>query len=278
MQIHLCLVSDNSKAIDLVRDERLGLIPRPLIELLCKDDAIPVFSTRAYDSRKANRGLESFLLERKESQAIIILRDRHYGGFIDHLFNACFVIDLDLTAVVKGNYKNYFSKIISQGLKNFFQYKRSVSDGSNQQAILLPLENFKAEEIQELKTLFRTRTLDPSFANHLKRTILLLKGRRRPRRNCNYANIYFVDDDDKLFDYGKERHAQLETSNPHSELCELTGNFRFGIKIDSTRHYNVTKECKGHTNISGAFIDCHGDTHQITSRTHLNMFSNDQVS
>ena len=85
-----------------------------------------------------------------------------------------------------------------------------------------------------------------------------------------------MDDRQRFFKYGHERHSRLATGENHQPYCELTGNLRFGWKIDSERHYNVSETEKDETSIEGTFADCHSSSHDVKDRpTHLNMFSND---
>lgn len=278
MQIGLYLISDNSDVVSLFQRQRQGLVPKSFVEQLDKGGYQVEFQTRLYNPRTANRDLLNFLHERELPQAIILLVDKTCLNIAENLTNACFIIPLDFSLALQGNYKNFFSRILTQGIKNFFLYKRLVDDGSYQQALLLPLRNFKCSEINNLIVLFRQNILDPHFSNQLSSIVEELRARRRPRRKSNHATMYFVDDEEKLFQYGLEQHAQLATGNPHTLLCVLTGHYRFGSRIDVRRHYNLTKECKSQTHISGIFTDCHEQEHRVSGNTHLNMFSNDQLA
>ncbi|GHG73583.1 hypothetical protein GCM10010919_26480 [Alishewanella longhuensis] len=278
MQIGLYLISDNLDVISVVQKNRQGLVPKSFVQQLGRSGHQVEFQTRVYNPRTAKRDFLNFLYERDTHHAIILLVDKGSLHIAENLSNACFIIPLDFSLVQQGNYKNFFSRILAQGIKNFFLYKRLVDDGSYQQALLLPLRNFKCSEISNLTALFRQNILDPNFANQLNSIVETLRARRRPRRKCSHATMYFVDDEEKLFQYGLEQHAQLATGSPHSLLCKLTGYYRFGSKIDVRRHYNLTKESKSHTSISGLFIDCHEQTHSVSGNTHLNMFSNDQLA
>jgi hypothetical protein len=143
---------------------------------------------------------------------------------------------------------------------------------------MLPFRNFRARQLRDLREVCRNKTLSPDFPNIITKHVEALKKRRRPRRNSNYSNLYFVDDDDKIFQYGLEHHAQLATGAPHTPLCALTGKFRFGRRIATDRHYNVTKELGQHARITGEFHDCHDDVRRIQPTTHLNIFSNDYMT
>jgi hypothetical protein len=99
-----------------------------------------------------------------------------------------------------------------------------------------------------------------------------MRNRQRPKRESSYSTSYIVDDDQKHFEYGKERHAQPASGPPHQKLCALSGIFRFGKRYDSGRHFNVSLSSGL---IGGSFDDCHDAAVGITARTHINMFPND---
>jgi hypothetical protein len=87
--------------------------------------------------------------------------------------------------------------------------------------------------------------------------------------------MYTIDDQFRFFVYGKETHARFGTGEPHKPYCELAGHFRFGQRIDALRHYNVSETEGDRTTIGGNFLDCHNTSHDVSRRTHLNIFSND---
>lgn len=276
MSICLCFVSDN-EAMDFVKKKNSSLIPQSVFDSLQSQGIRPIFTFRFFSMKSAKKDLASFLLERK-NDGIIVFVDSDINLQPASLYSAVFALELDYSQMNYGNRGNFFSTLINQGVKNFLIYRKFVCDGNDQQAILLPLKNFNSQLIQELKSIFRYMTFGQDFEGHLSNVIYSLKKTKRPRRRGNSQESYFVDDDEKLFKYGLERHAQLATGTPHSAVCQLTGTFRFGMPIDSGRHYNVFKENKQNTSISGSFLDCHDQQLYIQKTTHLNMFINDQIA
>jgi hypothetical protein len=233
------------------------------------------FSTSVYDPATAGRPLAQYLLERKKDEAIVLLLDTSLGEFANDVACACFTANVEFATHPQTNYQNYFAGKLSRLLKNLASFLTIIGDGANEQVMLLPFRNFNAQELRDLREVCRNETFSPEFANMVSAHVEALKSRRRPHRKSNYHSRHYVDDDEKLFQYGLERHAQLATGSPHTQVCTLTGNFRFGRRIVADRHYNVTKECGQGTQIAGDFADCHDDVHVVAPTTHLNIFSND---
>ena len=275
MRIHICLVSSDSDANDLVRRERQALIPKSLRDLPRIKEIHAEFSVSVYNPNTAGRPLAQYLLESEENQVIVLLLDAPLANFADDISSACFVAKVEFTSHPRPNYKNYFAGKLSRLLKNLANFISIIYDGSNEQVMLLPFRSFNAQQLRELRRVCKDETLSPEFANQVESLVVEIKKRRRPHRKSNYPDQYFADDDEKLFHYGLEKHAQLATGHPHTPTCVLTGNFRFGRRIPTDRHYNVTKEHGQGTQIGGEFSDCHDNTYSIKPISHLNIFSND---
>lgn len=278
MRIHLCLVSSDPGANELVRKERSALIPKSLRDHQRMREIGADFSASVYDPATANRPLAKYLLERTEDQFIVLLMDTSLGDFTNEVACACFTANVEFATHPRTNYKNYFANKLSRLLKNLANLVDIIGDGTNEQVMLLPFRNFNAQQLRDLREACRNETLSPEFANRVTHLVEALKNRRRPRRTSNDPRLHYVDDDDKLFQYGLERHAQLATGTPHTHVCTLTGNFRFGKRIVTNRHYNVTKESGQGTQIAGEFADCHDEVHLVAPKSHLNMFSNDYMA
>lgn len=275
MRIHICLVSSDPGANELVRKERRALIPKSLRDHQRMREIGAEFSVSVYDPATAGRPLARYLLEGKDDQVIVLLLDTSLGDFANDVASACFVADVEFATHPKTNYKNYFAGKLSRLLKNLAVFLALIGDGANQQVMLLPFRNFKAQQLRNLREVCRNETLSPEFPNMVASLVEALKNRRRPHRKSNYFDLYYVDDDERLFQYGLEQHAQLATGTPHTQVCTLTGTFRFGRRIATNRHYNVTKESGRGTQIEGEFSDCHDQVHVVAPSTHLNIFSND---
>ena len=275
MRIHLCLVSSDQGANELVRKERRALIPKSLRDQPRMTEVGAEFSVSVYDPATAGRPLAQYLLEGEGDEFIVLLLDTSLGNFAEDVAAACIVADVEFTSHPRTNYKNYFAGKLTRLLKNVVTFISIIGDGANEQVMLLPFRNFHAQQLVDLRNVCRHDTLSPDFSNMVESLVAALKNRRRPHRKSNYPEQYYVDDAEKLFQYGLERHAQLATGAPHTSVCLLMGNFRFGRRIDTGRHYNVTKESGRGTQIAGEFADCHDQVHAVAATTHLNIFCND---
>lgn len=173
------------------------------------------------------------------------------------------------------NFNNFFGHKLSKLLTGLLFILELMNKLDNEIAMRLPIRNFIAEDLKELCNVFATKTLDPEFIDSVSSLQEKLLSRKRPRRKSSYPIKYFIDDHEKHFDFGKERHAVLETGHPHKLSCEIAGNFRFGKKISTNQHYNVSKGEGDRTSISGIFPNCHNEMISISEKTHINMFSND---
>ncbi|MEZ0605506.1 hypothetical protein ACAX43_25555 [Paraburkholderia sp. IW21] len=172
------------------------------------------------------------------------------------------------------NFKNYFGYVIARLLKNFSIIFDEMSSSANEQALCLPIRNFVADDLEKIVEICKNHNAVGNFSRELQPQLTKLKNRKSPRRNSNYGDTHFVDNDKKYFQYGKERHSRVQTGAPHSRHCGLNANFRFGKRIASDRHYNVTRVLREETKISGDFRNCHDESITVQETSHLNMFSN----
>lgn len=278
MQIHICLISSDPGATEIVRRKRLALIPKKLREHSRVTSIGANFSITVYDPNTAGRSLVEYLLEKETSEVHVLLADTAHGDVENDIARSCFITYVTFPNYPKINYENYFGGVFKRLIFNLTNFLSLINDNANKQVMLLPHRNFKARQLIELIHSCHREANSPEFINIVNSHINELKKRRRPHRKSNYPDQYFADDDEKLFQYGHERHAQIATGEPHTATCKLTGNFRFGKKIEADRHYNVTKESGKGSRIEGQFTSCHNQSETISSRTHLNMFSNDYIA
>ncbi len=219
--------------------------------------------------------LEHFVLKRlRDHDACILILDNEWENYAINIRNATFVATFDANCA-KINPQNFFFKLFARTLRNFAQLDAKFKRGNDRNLLALPLRNFKANELQEIVQLCRDESLAKNLSDQVESRIAKLRKCVRPRRNSNYRTKYAVDKLGRFFVFGPERHSNFATGTPHTPACEIAGRFRFGIKLDHERHYNVSNGEADRTQISGNFIDCHDNTHDIRNQTHLNMFSND---
>jgi len=170
---------------------------------------------------------------------------------------------------------NYLGGMIAKVLRAFDYYSRQFSNFATQKFLILPLGNFDADENTRLKQLFSPIQLH-DFHGSLEALLRDFRKRQRPKREGSYRDVYVVDNRNHFYRYGHERHARAETkSPPHNGLCKIKNEFRFGLRVVSDRHFNVSKEGE---QISGDFVDCHESQVIIRPSPRINMFVNDYCS
>lgn len=219
--------------------------------------------------------LERFLLLRgRSAQICILLLDERWAHFANDVRNATFVVPFDATGAAD-NPQNFFHRLLARALRNVGQIYAKFQNGDDAKLLTLPLRNFHSASLAEIARLCRNEPEHNLLSDSIERQLVDLRRCVRPRRHSDYKTHYAVDNKNRFFVYGKERHAQFDTAEPHTPACEIAGLFRFGIRLDERRHYNVSETEGDRTNIEGDFSDCHGGVQNVPSRSHLNMFAND---
>lgn len=221
--------------------------------------------------------LERFLLLRgRDYDACVLVVDIVWQHYVQDIINAMFTVFFEAEAAV-GNPHNFFSGIFARAFRNFGTVLAKFRRGDDRKLLALPLRNFSANELTEIARLCREVSLSRSgtFSDDVERQLSRLRTRVRPRRKSSYKTTYVVDDSERFFAYGPETHARFATGEPHKPSCEVAALFRFGVRLDERRHYNVSETEGDRTTIKGDFPDCHGEVHAVRGETHLNMFASD---
>ena len=270
MRILLCLVSDDKSVRDVVNSAKSEIVPHTYRETAEVKAIAPKFDVRAVEFGK-DFAIERSILAKLECWDGVCLLTDNLEKLSQRLRTSCFVgkIDpnLDLTQVIA---------ITVRVLSNYFRVLPYMRDKGSMQALALPLENFDADELRELTILFAQNGAENLFFRNFQSLLAKLRKRHKPRRPKNeYKKHYFQDDQKKHFDYGHEDHGQFDTAEPHTPLCEISGNFRFGWKIPTKYHFNMMKAFKKGTYIDGNFPGCHSQIVNIPGQTHVNIFAND---
>jgi hypothetical protein len=168
---------------------------------------------------------------------------------------------------------NQLTATISKSLRAYRYLATRFADAKYQQIFRLPLRNFDATDIGRMRELCRDMT-QRNYGREIDALLRDMRKRQLPKRASDYADVYYVDDAGKHFEFGPEHHAQADTAiPPHSVLCIMANRLRFGQRFDGTTHYNVSREKKAA--MVGSYQDCHGTDTLNKKRTHLNMFTND---
>ena len=271
------LISSDEELSGIFKSAKEAAIPRE-VRLNEKVQSLnPIFNVGAFDPSIGRDALEENILEAtRNAEAAVFLVEQRHLELVARVRSAFFIAPIEI-ADAKRNYKNFLGAVFARLLKNFAHLVNFMSRSLDEQAIILPLRNFRSPALENLRLMCETQNLERDFLRKIEIPISNLKDTRRPRKATTYWNNYFVDDSGTLFEYGKEKHARLPTGAPHFRSCEITGNFRFGKRITADRHFNVSREdgIKAKTKISGLFINCHDERQEIAETTHINMFSND---
>ncbi len=279
MNVLVCLLSSQGNIIKTMNRERDRLIPKDLFKNKKGPDYPVSFKVAIFDPSTATIDFEKFLLSvAKGKDAVILLVERQYFHLIASVANAVFAATFDLQNDDVNNFKNFFGSYFSPLFRNLFAVKTLMQDANKKQAMMLPLRNFKAAELNEMARLSREESRSGRFVFNIEACVAGIIKRKVPRKDSNSKTKYFVDDNGIHFEYGHEEHAHFDTSKPHVAACEFNGSFRFGNNIETRKHYNVSFGSGDRTGISGKFTNCHDAEQQVPEnphKTHLNMFAND---
>ncbi|WP_313162442.1 hypothetical protein [Kosakonia cowanii] len=179
--------------------------------------------------------------------------------------------------------KQYLEDRITVALKVYFWMRESFNNGFGE-LLRLPIRNFNDNDFK--KTCIKISQLlssDTVFENleDINKLLSMLKNKiRKPKKRPHTSTKFYVDEKKYYFEYGKEKHAQHETDpqKGHDHFCDFSARFRFSIKIEERKHFNVCKDDRENSSIQGTFENCHGEDTLISKRTHINMFSNDYIA
>lgn len=169
---------------------------------------------------------------------------------------------------------NMLSSLLNRVLKDFGHLTTRFVDAKYQKILRLPVRNFVAPELEQLRKTC-VRSIDtPAFPRRLDAVLGTFRNRQKPKRKSSYQAEYLVDDGKKHFQLGHERHARADTGQPHVRLCQLGNLHRFGRSFDHEQHYNVSMDGDNVT-MDGEYPNCHDVKKSGDKRPHLNMFTND---
>jgi hypothetical protein len=205
---------------------------------------------------------------------VAVLADRRLGLGGRPLSDVFFVNEFDQHGTVKSP-QNFLTALLNRVLRDFRALSIRFEQAKYQKILRLPLRNFLAPEIDDLRTVCLNAIDQAAFADRLDAQLAPFRERQHPKRKGSYAAEYLVDDADKHFELGHERHARAERAiPPHDPWCIAANRHRFGRKFDGDQHYNVSMDGEN-TRMTGAYPDCHGQYRGGGEKRHLNMFTSD---
>lgn len=272
MKLAVVVVSDDEKIRQFVGVNKTNIIPQGTRKGEIAGRANNIFDTSSIPlSALGGEGLTLHLTEKaRRNDGVIALVESQFHNRMMAFSNSVFLVPFNVSPIPSAM-GNSLGSSISRAIRYFGIYVRLFTQAKYQKIFLLPLNNFRAKELQFLQAAFLEATADSSFAQLLERRLSEMGRRQFPKRKGLYEKVYLVDDGSRHFEYGLEQHSHVETTcPPHSPTCELNSILRFGAKYDTRRHFNVSLEDRL---ISDSFVNCHGELAERAS-THINMFPN----
>ncbi len=277
MSIFLVVVTSDRALRHYVGTQKHRVFPRDSIKngLPSTRRASPIVNAVDANDFTTSGELEALIADKVDPvDNLFILIDSDRKHLTRNIQSAALVCDIDRARAVK-SYQNYMHERLGKMLKTIKYLGRYFLDGGDGALLSLPLRNFDCVALENVKMQIADDPCSKDLARNIEANFQLLRRRVRPRKKSTYKTKYAVDDQKRFFVFGKEHHALPGTGAPHQIYCMLNARFRFGCRIDHTRHYNVSEGESDRTQISGRFFDCHGEVHQVRRQTHINMFSND---
>ena len=273
MKLFIGLVSYDKKIREKFIEKKTALFSKEMAALLREQNIEPQFGY--FNTDKPNNNVdEYFLTSTRGIDYVIAIADEETEHLLESIRHSLFCTVIS-NSKAQVNLTNYLRPIFQKLIKNFLRLLARMNAGENEQAMILPLKNFDAQEIIELAEVCKNRNMMATFENELGSATTAIQKRRKPRRNSSYSTKYFIDDVEKHFVYGTETHSSIGTGAPHQSYCEFNGTFRFGKRIPTNRHFNMSRGRGDDTEISGDFRNCHGEEITVPKQTHVNMFAND---
>lgn len=273
MTLIAVFVTAESAVIETVSAKKLSLLPAELradgyAALGVSDVVVTAFDTKI--SKKVDDLLE--WLKWEDASGIVIISDETMPELVQTLGDHFSVHRFAPPGHGK-NTANLLTSVLTRCLRAFRYLTTRFTDKKYQQIFRLPLRNFDAPEINRMREICRDMA-HRNYGREIDAFLREMRKRQKPKKASDYPEVYFVDDQDKHFKLGPERHAQAETGMPpHHVLCVISNNMRFGHRFDGASHYNVSRD--KNTSMKGNYTDCHGQVREHGKDSHINMFTND---
>lgn len=233
------------------------------------------FVADTFDPCDSDLSLCQFLLKKCDGiDAVAVLLDEDCKHEAEHIRNALFIGVVHFPDYMP-SVQNFLSGILAKLLRNLGHLLFQLKDSTSFQSAILPLRNFISPELGALSLICEQQALEGEFSHNMLPPLRGLIARRGPKRRSKYPTRYFRDDRNMFFEYGHEEHSRFDTGGSHLISCQINGLFRFGKRLEESRHFNVTQGDADKSLFSVSFSNCHDEPHEVVRRTHVNMFSND---
>ncbi|WP_426051573.1 hypothetical protein [Brevundimonas sp. SL161] len=209
---------------------------------------------------------------------VMLMVEAGLEGFVSQNRDAAFTWFFE-SRKARLNPHNYLSAVLSRALRVYSAVIKRFEDMKSRQPMLLPMRNFLAGDLSRMRNSFHANPMPTDIVDTVDRCIKGLRATQSPKKSSTYNDVYYIDENDRYYQYGHEEHARPETSvPPHGYYCLLNSNFRFGVSYDAIRHFNVS-EAKKNQLVKGSFYNCHDQaTSPPKSALHMNMFPSDQIA
>ncbi|MBC9247496.1 hypothetical protein H4P12_12425 [Paracoccus sp. 11-3] len=266
-------VTAESAVLEAVASKKTSLVPADLRANGFSALGVHNLVLTAFDTNKS-KSINDFVdwLRWEDASGVIVISDESMPSLAENLGDH-FSVHLFEAPSNSKNVDNVITSVLAKCLRAFRFFAKRFTDKKYQQIFRLPLRNFDAPEIVEMRKICRDMT-QRNYGREIDALLKDMRKRQKPKKASAYPEVYLVDDKDKHFKLGPERHAQAETSMPpHNAICVVSNNMRFGHRFDGSTHYNVSRD--KNVSMKGIYEDCHGILREHGKNSHLNMFTSD---
>ena len=209
-------------------------------------------------------------------ERLLVVKDKRLDVDFE-LYKIGFVGEIDYKEAPLS--KHYLAEQVTKILKNFRYMNGLFSSGDDIELLRLPFLNFNSDFLGILPNIIRDKSFKEEFQEEFNSCLSSIrKIHRKPKRRSGNKRKFFLDNANKYFDLGDERHAHHETGHPHDSYCNLKAHLRFGFKLDARQHFNVSYDSDNTALINGSYLNCHEEDISFRKRVHLNIFTNDFIT
>jgi hypothetical protein len=277
MKLLIVLVSGDPHLRKFLERRKQGVVPAGALGGGYLAGRKPVVDTRTYavGPTSSPRDLELFVQRAcADAEGFFVLYEAGAVRLVEGLKQAALLSPFD-PAEAQRNPENLLQREIARGLRNLSLLGTHMGKGDEQKILLLPLRNFHAQELVVLQGLVHDHARLITFADQLEKALAeFRRTRQRPKPAKRRRGKFLVDDRERFFEYGLERHARVSTDpKTHRLSCALNSRFRFGLRYDDERHFNVSFEGENDA-FEGEIDNCHEDRVHLKRKKHLNLFPN----
>ncbi len=272
-------ITTNEKVIKYINSGK-NFLPKELIENNNEQVAIKVVNPMGNIEETLDAVFkdENFI---EFSGVILFTENDIHPLFIEKLGTIFMVAKISDEIAKKENEKK-LSQLLENNvtpiIKKFF-WLQNTAFSIYSEILRIPKRNFDHDELSNAFCLIENIADEPQ--DKIEKTLSVIKNNiRKPQRRSNSQKRHYIDKRNHAFSLGPENHARHETAKHkgHNIFCDIAAHFRFGIRIDERKHFNVTSADKKPPMIQGVFNGCHGEVIAKSKVSHINMFCNDYIT